>query len=168
MTFKVGDKVRRKVEWIGVDNWEWGNTVCTVDMIDLAGDLHFDNGIGGYFDNGIGGFWFKNRFEPVEEDQPVTPKSGITSWSDAEIGPFDVSVNCKTDLSAVDTLNRLWFNDPVGQKLNQITLKYQESADMTEDQLVTKILTELQAMDDVTTILISWKHRTNGVHWERG
>lgn len=215
MTFKVGDKVRRKAEWIDVDFWNWGNTVCTINMIDRAGDLHFDNG--------AGGFWFKDRFERVErvkpqrgidwdifdigdgrlqvqridevetmteleaiaeaqrvgiacddegnlieEDQPLTPKSGITAWSDAEIGPFAVSVNCKTDLSAVDTLNRLWFKDPVGQKLNRIALEHQESPDMTEDQLVTKILTELQSMDGVTTIIISWKHRTNGIAWERG
>ena len=156
MTFKVGDMVRRKPEYRCESGWPYEGETMVVKS-DSGQTVHLEG------DPEKSG-WASDYFELAK---PVTPESCVTAWSDAEIGPFDVSVNSKTDLSAVDTLNRLWFNDPVGQKLNQITLEYQESADMTEDQLVTKILTEMESMDQVTRVLISWKSRPNGIAWDR-
>jgi len=178
MTFKVGDKVRRKPEHQCEAEWPLGQDVVTVteytcgsvkmegnpffwsadkfELVQRVAEKYVPDGL----NPGCG------KFEPVY--QPVTPpKASLTAWTDAEIGPFDVQVGSRTDLSTVDTLNRLWFNDPVGQKLNQIAIEYKESPDMTDDQLVQKIMTELESMDRVNRILISWKYRPNGIAWDR-
>jgi len=177
MTFKVGDKVRRKEGYRFSGGWNHGDGVFTVDEVDgpcvrlretrVLWDLDrfelvepvADKFVPDGLNPGSG------RFETVYE--PAKPLGTLTAWSDAEIGPFDVQVASKTDLSAVDTLNRLWFNDPVGQKLNQIAIEYKESPDMTDDQLVQKIMDELQAMPGVEKILLSWKTRPNGIAWDR-
>lgn len=155
MTFKVGDKVRRKEGYRFSGGWNHGDGVFTVDEVDGPCVRLRETRV----------LWDLDRFETVYE--PAKPLGTLTAWSDAEIGPFDVQVASKTDLSAVDTLNRLWFNDPVGQKLNQIAIEYKESPDMTDDQLVQKIMDELQAMPGVEKILLSWKTRPNGIAWDR-
>ncbi len=178
MTFKVGDKVRRNLAWVEFADWPHGQEVMTVTEYD-CGSVKME---GNQF------FWSADKFELVEcvadkfvpeglhpgcgkfepVYEPVTPpKAILTAWTGEEIGPFYVRISSRTNLSAVDTLNRLWFNDPVGQKLNQIEIEYKESPDMTDDQLVQKIMTELESMDLVTKVLISWKSRPNGIAWDR-
>jgi hypothetical protein len=179
--FKTGDKVRRKEKF--VDSWSHGSQVLTVRGCGTTA-----HGIKSTQFEEVGGGWDTDRselvqrvaekyvpdglnpgcgkFEPVYE--PVTPpKAHLTARTDVEIGPFVVQAGSRTNLSAVDTLNRLWFNDPVGQKLNQIEIEYKESPDMTDDQLVQKILIELESMEQVTRVLISWKSRPNGIAWDR-
>jgi len=178
MTFKFGDKVRRKPQHLCTGEWRHGTGTFTVEEVDgpiirlqeskVVWDTdrfeHVQRVADKFVPDGLNPG--SGKFEPVYE--PVTPpKASLTAWTDAEIGPFDVSVSSRTNLSAVDTLNRLWFNDPVGQKLNQIAIEYKESPDMTDDQLVQKIMTELESMDQVTRVLISWKSRPNGIAWDR-
>lgn len=58
MTFKVGDKVRRKPEYQNVTAWSFGDKVLKVDRVTKHGDLTLSGDDWNY--------WNPNRFDLVE------------------------------------------------------------------------------------------------------
>lgn len=67
--FKIGDKVRRLPEYLGVLGWPHGSTVKEVMGI-VSGGSHL------WFDDNFSGGWWDERFELVEAaPEPVTSKA---------------------------------------------------------------------------------------------
>lgn len=72
--FKVGDKVRRLPEYLGVLGWPHGSTVKEVIGI-VSGGSHLR------FDDDFAGGWWDERFELVEAAPEPAPVQHISSRS---------------------------------------------------------------------------------------
>ena len=157
MSFKPGDKVRRKKDWLDDGGWHFGTFPFTVvencNFLMILRD--------------VPDCWDPRGFELVEAATPASPTSTIRSWSHADIGPFDIQVGWLSGKSAWDALDMHWFKNPVGQKLNALEIEYKESPDMTDEILAGRILSDMQALPEVDKVVIDWKAFPHGIVWER-